>query len=57
MGGRTTAFDPNLMLCAINDLEFCEMVGVTGPKYVAERFGWIKVVDRLLPIILSGNLV
>jgi len=45
----------HLMMCVIEDAEFCESARAAGPKYVGERFTWAKVVDCLLPIILPGS--
>lgn len=46
----------HLMLCATDDAEFCASARAAGPTYVGERFTWAKVVDRLLPFLLSGRL-
>lgn len=46
----------HLMLCVTDDAEFRESARIAGPKYVGERFTWAKIVDRLLPILLTGRL-
>jgi len=46
----------HLMLCATDDAEFREAARASGPKYVGERFTWAKVVDQLLPYLLSGRI-
>jgi glycosyltransferase involved in cell wall biosynthesis len=46
----------HLMLCATDDADFRESARIAGPKYVGERFTWAKVVDRLLPFLLSGRI-
>jgi hypothetical protein len=41
-----------LMLRVTDDAAFRASAREAGPKWVAERYTWPKVVDRLLPVLL-----
>ena len=43
-----------LMLRMTDDAAFRASARAAGPKWMAERFTWSKVVDRLLPVLLPG---
>lgn len=46
----------HLMLCVTDDPEFRDSARNAGPTYVGERYTWAKIVDRLLPYLLTGRL-
>jgi glycosyltransferase involved in cell wall biosynthesis len=43
-----------LMLRMTDDAAFRASAHQAGPAWMAERFTWSKVVDRLLPVLLPG---